>query len=125
MISFNLTGIIILSNLILSCNLRQHHEAASYRSGGWLRDLRISGVPDLPILGIELFGLHVFQVLRDGVLEHGLTVTTGIKAAREATEEQEAQMDLDMIVERFVAGCMVIAKWAETQHLSRLTTYSC
>ena len=87
MISFNLTGIIILSNLILSCNLRQHCEAAGYRSGGWIRDFRVSGVPDLPILGIELFGLLVFRVLRDGMLEHGLTVTTGIKAAREATEE--------------------------------------
>ena len=113
MISFNLTGIIILSNLILSCNLHQHCEAAGYRSGRWLRDFGISGVPDLPVLGIELFGLHVFRVLRDGMLEHGLTVTTGIKAAREATEEREAQMDPDMIVERFVAGHMVITKWAE------------
>ena len=87
MISFNLTGIIILSNLILSCNLRQHCEVAGYCSGGWLRDFGISGVPDLPVLGIELFGLHVFRVLHDGVLEHGLTVTTGVKAAREATDE--------------------------------------
>ena len=113
MISFNLTGIIILSNLILSCNLHQHCEVAGYRSGGRLQDFGISRVPDLPVLGIELFGLHVFRVLHDGVLEHDLTVTTGIKAAREATEETEAQMDLDVIVECFVAGCMVIAKWAE------------
>ena len=74
---------------------------------------RSSGVSDLPVLGIELFGLHVFRVLRDGMLEHGLTVTSGIKAAWEATEEREAQMDPDVIVEHFVAGCMVIAKWAE------------
>ena len=87
MTSFNLTGIIILSDLILSCNLRQHCEAAGYCSGGRLWDFGVSGVPDLPVLGIELFGLFVFQVLHDGVLEHGLTVTTGIKAAREATEE--------------------------------------
>ena len=113
MISFNLTGIIILSNLILSFNLCQHCEAAGFRSGGRLHDFGVSGVPDLPILGIELFGLHVFQVLHDGVLEHGLTVTTGIKAAWEAIEEQEAQVDPDMIVEHFVAGCMVIAKWAK------------
>ena len=113
MISFNLTGIIILSNLILSCNLRQHCETAGYCSSGRLWDFGVSRVPNLPILGIELFGLLVFQVLRDGVLEHGLTVTTGIKAAREATEEREAQVDLDMIVERFVAGRMVIAKWAK------------
>ena len=113
MISFNLTGIIILSNLILSCNLHQHCEVAGYHLGGRLWDFRISGVPDLPALWIELFGLHVFRVLHDGMLEHGLTVTTGIKAAREATEEQEAQMDLDVIVERFVAGHMVIAKWAK------------
>ena len=85
MISFNLTGIIILSNLILSCNLRQHCEAAGYRSGGQLWHFGVSGVPDLPVLG--LFGLLVFWVLHDGVLEHGLTVTTGIKAAWEATEE--------------------------------------
>ena len=113
MISFNLTGIIILSNLILSCNLRQHCEVAGYRSGGWLQDFGISRVPDLPVLGIELFGLHIFWVLHDGVLEHGLTVTTGVKAARQATEEREAQMDPDMIVEHFVAGRMVITKWAE------------
>ena len=69
----------------------------------------ISG-SDLPVLGIELFGLLIFRVLCDGVLEHGLTVTTGIKAAREATEEREAQVDPDMIVEPFVAGRMVIAK---------------
>ena len=113
MISFNLTGIIILSDLILSCNLRQHCEAASYRSGGRLRDFGVSGVLDLPVFGVELFGLLVFRVLRDGVLEHGLTVTTGEKTAWEATEEQEAQVDPDMIVERFVAGCVVIAKWAK------------
>ena len=113
MISFNLTGIIILSNLILSCNLCQHCEVAGYRSSGRLWNFRISRVLDLPVLGIELFGLHVFRVLHDGVLEHGLTVTTGIKAAREATEEREAQVDPDMIVEPFVAGCMVIAKWAK------------
>ena len=101
MISFNLTGIIILSNLILSCNLRQHCEAAGYRSGGQLRHFGVSGVPDLPVLGIELFGLLVFRVLHDGVLEHGLTVTTGIKAAWEATEVREAQVDPDMIVEHF------------------------
>ena len=87
MISFNLTGIVILSNLILSCNLRQHCEAAGYRSGERLWDFRVSGVPDLPVLGIELLGLLIFRVLRDGVLEHGLTVTTGVKTAREATEE--------------------------------------
>ena len=87
MISFNLTGIIILSNLILSCNLRQHCEVAGYCSSKWLRDFGISRVPDLPVLGIELFGLHVFRVLHDGMLECGLTVTTGVKAAREATEE--------------------------------------
>ena len=87
MISFNLTGIVILSNLIFSCNLRQHCEAASHRSGGQLRDFRVSRVPDLPVLGIELLGLLVFRVLSDGVLEHGLTVTTGEKTAREATEE--------------------------------------
>ena len=113
MISFNLTGIIILSNLILSCNLCQHCKVAGYRSGGQLWDFGISGVPDLPVLGIEFFELHVFRVLCDGMLEHGLTVTTGMKVAREATEEREAQMDPDVIVERFVAGRMVIAKWAE------------
>ena len=104
MISFNLTGIIILSNLILSCNLRQHCKAAGYCRGGWLRNFGISGVPDLPVLGIELFGLLVFRVLCNGMLEHGLTVTTGVKAAREATEEREAQVDPDMIVEHFMAG---------------------
>ena len=113
MISFNLTGIIILSDLILSCNLRQHCEAAGYRSGGRLWDFGLSRVPDLPVCGVELFGLLVFWVLHDGVLEHGLTVTAGIKAAREATEEREAQVDPDMIVERFVAGRMVITKWAK------------
>ena len=113
MTSFNLTGIIILSNLILSCNLHQHCEAAGYHSSGWLRDFGVSGVPDLPVLGVELFGLLVFRVLHDGVLEHGLTVTTGVKAAREATEEREAQVDPDVIVERFVAGRMVITKWAK------------
>ena len=113
MIFFNLTGIIILSNLILSCNLCQHCGAAGYHSGGWLRDFGVSGVLDLPVLGIELFGLLIFRVLHDGMLEHGLTVTTGIKAAREATEEREVQVDPDMIVERFVAGRMVIAKWAK------------
>ena len=87
MISFNLTGIIILSNLILSCNLHQHCEAAGYCSGERLRDFGVSGVPNLPVLGIELFGLLVFRVLCNGMLEHGLTVTTGIKAAWEATEE--------------------------------------
>ena len=87
MISFNLTGIIILSDLILSCNLRQHCEAAGYRSGGQLRDFKVSGVLDLPVFGVEFFGLLVFQVLHDGVLEHGLTVTTGVKAAQKATEE--------------------------------------
>ena len=113
MISFNLTGIIIFSDLILSCNLRQHSEAAGYRSGGRLQDFGISGVPDLPVFGVELFGLLVFRVLRDGMLEHGLTVTTGVKAAREATEEREAQVDPDVIVEHFVAGCMLITKWAK------------
>ena len=113
MISFNLPGIIILSNLILTCNLRQHCEAAGYCSHGWLWDFGVSGVPDLPIRWIELFGLLVFRVLHDGMLEHGLTVTTGVKAAGEATEEREAQVDLDMIVKRFVAGHMVIAKWAK------------
>ena len=113
MISFNLTGIVILSNLILSCNLHQHCEAAGYHSSGRLRDFRVSGVPDLPVLGIELLGLLVFRVLCDGVLEHGITVTTGVKTAWEATEEQEAQVDPDMIVERFVAGHVVITKWAK------------
>ena len=81
MISFNLTGIIILSDLILSCNLHQHCEAAGYCSGGQLRGFGVSGVPDLPVFGVELFGLLVLRVLGDGVLEHGLTVTTGVKAA--------------------------------------------
>ena len=123
MISFDLTGIIILSNLILSCNLHQHCEAAGYCSSGWLQDFGISGVLDLPVLRIELFGLLIFRVLHDGVLEHDLTVTTGIKAAQEATEEREAQVDPDMVVEHFVAGHMVITKWAKTRRLSRLTTY--
>ena len=82
MISFNLTGIIILSDLILSCNLRQHCEAAGYHCGGWLWDFGVSGVPDLPVFGVELFGLLIFWVLHDGMLEHGVTVTTGVKAAR-------------------------------------------
>ena len=64
-------------------------------------------------LWVEIFGLLIFWVLHDGVLEHGLTVTTGIKAAQEATEEREAQVDPDVIVERFVAGRMVITKWAK------------
>ena len=87
MIFFNLTGIIILSNLILSCNLHQHGEVSGYHSDGRLWDFRMSGVPELPVLRIELFGLLVFRVMCDGVLKHGLTVTSGIKAAREATEE--------------------------------------
>ena len=113
MISFNSTGIIILSNLILSCNLRQDCEVSGYHSGGQLRDFGISRVLELPVLGIELFGLLIFRVLRDGVLEHGLTVTSGIKAAREATEEREAQMDPDMVVERLVARRMICVKGAE------------
>ena len=113
MIFFNLTGIIILSNLILSCNLRQHCEVSSYCSGGRLWDFEISGVPELPVFGIEFFGLLVFRVLHDGMLEHCLTVTSGIKAAQEATEEREAQMGPDVIVEHFVAGRMVLTKGAE------------
>ena len=113
MIFFDLTGIIILSNLILSCNLHQYCEVSSYHSSGWLRDFEISRVLELPVFGIEFFGLLVFWVLCDGMLEHCLTVTSGIKAAREATEEREAQMDPDMIIERFMAGRMVIAKGAE------------
>ena len=113
MIFFNLTGIIILSNLILSCNLRQYCEVSGYRGGGRLWNFGISRVPELPVFGVELFGLLIFWMLHDGVLEHCLTVTSGIKAAREATEEREAQVDPDMIIEHFMAGRMVISKGAE------------
>ena len=113
MIFFNLTGIIILSNLILSCYLHQYCEVSGYHSHGRLRDFGISGVPELPIFGIEFFGLLIFRVLCDGMLKHCLTVTSGVKAAKEATEEWEAQMDPDVIIERFMAGRMVIAKGAE------------
>ena len=104
MIFFNLTGIIILSNLILSCNLHQYCEVSGYRSGGRLLDFGISRVPELSIFGMEFFRLLIFWVLCDGMLKHCLTVTSGVKAAQVATEEQEVQMDPDVIIERFMAG---------------------